>query len=63
MMTTQGLAFMLRLIAVALGAISLKQDDAMSPMAYVISFFVVSLAQQALETRSLLSSATVKVIS
>lgn len=63
LMTTQGLAFMLRLLAVGVGAIVLKQNAALSPFAFVISFFVVSLAQQALETRSLLSSATVKVIS
>ena len=62
-MTTQGLSFMLRMLAVALGAVVLKQDPTLSPMAYVIAFFVASLGQQVLETRSLLSGATVKVIS
>ncbi len=63
-MTTLGLSFMLRLMAVGLGAVVIKQNPALSPFAFVIAFFVVSLSQQVLETRSLLSSATpVKVIS
>lgn len=63
-MTTLGLSFMLRLMAVGLGAVVLKQNPELSPFAFVIAFFVVSLSQQVLETRSLLSSATpVKVIS
>ena len=60
LVTAQGLAFMLRLIAVGVGAVSLKQNEALSPMAFVIAFFVVSLSQQALETRSLLTGATRK---
>lgn len=63
MMTAQGLAFMFRLLAVGLGAVVMKQDAALSPMAFVIAFFVVSLCQQALETHSLLSGTKVKVIS
>jgi len=60
LVTAQGLAFMLRLIAVGVGAVSLKQNEALSPMAFVIAFFVVSLSQQALETRSLLTGTTRK---
>lgn len=63
MMTAQGLAFLLRLVAVGVGAVVLKQNDTMSPMAFVIAFFTVSLAQQVLETKSLLAGATMKVIS
>ena len=63
-MTTLGLSFMLRLMAVGLGAVVMKQNPELSPFAFVIAFFVVSLSQQVLETRSLLSSATpVKVTS
>ena len=63
-MTTLGLSFMLRLMAVGLGAVVIKQNPELSPFAFVIAFFVVSLSQQVLETRSLLSSATpVKVTS
>lgn len=63
-MTTLGLSFMLRLMAVGLGAVVLKQHPPLSVFAFVIAFFVVSLSQQVLETRSLLSLATpVKVIS
>ncbi|MDP1830271.1 MAG: hypothetical protein Q8L48_43805 [Archangium sp.] len=72
MMTAQGLAFLLRLVAVGVGAVILKQNDTMSllsprgassPFAFVIAFFAVSLAQQVLETKSLLAGATMKVIS
>ena len=63
LMTAQGLAFMLRLLAVGLGAVVLRQDESLSAMAFVIAFFVVSLGQQALETRSLLSGSSTKVIS
>lgn len=51
----QGLAFMLRLLAVGVGAVAIKQAE-LSPFAFVISFFVVSLSQQVLETRSLLAA-------
>ncbi|MFZ5439094.1 MAG: hypothetical protein ACOZQL_03755 [Myxococcota bacterium] len=51
----QGLAFLLRLIAVGVGAVAMKQSD-LSPFAFVISFFVVSLAQQVVETRTLLAA-------
>lgn len=65
LMTAQGLAFMLRLLAVGLGAAVVRQDESLSPMAFVIAFFVVSLGQQVLETRTLLSGSgtNVKVIS
>ena len=61
LMTAQGLAFMLRLVAVGLGAVLLRQDESLSAMAFVIAFFVVSLGQQVLETRSLLSGSSTKV--
>lgn len=60
LMTAQVLAFMLRLIAVGVGAVAVKQNEALSPMAFVIAFFVVSAAQQMLETRNLLAG-TAKV--
>lgn len=60
LLTAQGLAFMLRLIAVGLGAFALQQNG-LAPMPFVISFFVVSLAQQVLETRSLLATHPTKV--
>lgn len=60
MMTSLGLTFMLRLLTVAMGAIVLKQNESLSPIAFVIAFFVSSLLQQLLETRSLLSSLPVK---
>lgn len=56
MMTSLGLTFMLRLLTVGLGAVVMKQHASLSPFAFVIAFFVSSLLQQALETRSLLSS-------
>lgn len=56
LMTAQGLSFFLRLIVVGVGAFALKGE--LSPMAYVLSFFAVSLPQQALETRALLSGTT-----
>lgn len=59
-MAAQVLAFMLRLIAVGVGAVAVKQAEALSPMAFVIAFFAVSVAQQMLETRNLLAG-TVKV--
>ena len=55
LMTAQMLAFFLRLLVVGVGAFGLQQNG-LSAMHFVISFFVVSLAQQALETRSLLSA-------
>jgi hypothetical protein len=53
LVTAQVLSFMLRLIAVGVGALALKLNDG-SPMTFVIAFFIVSLAHQALETRTLL---------
>ncbi len=55
LLAAQGLAFMLRLIAVGVGAVAVNQA-ALSPVAFVIAFFVVSLAQQVLETKSLLTA-------
>lgn len=60
LLTAQGLAFMLRLVAVGIGAFALVQNG-QSAMPFVISFFVVSLAQQVLETRSLLATQPTKV--
>ena len=60
MMTALGLTFMLRLLTVAMGAIALKQNDSLSPIAFVIAFFISSLLQQLLETRSLLGNLPVK---
>ncbi len=51
----QGSSFMLRLLAVMTGALAIRKLE-LSVVAFVISFFVVSLAQQALETRSLLAN-------
>lgn len=55
-LTGQALAFMVRILAVGGGAIALKQNGTLSPMAFVVSFMVISLGQQALETRSLLTA-------
>lgn len=52
LVTAQGLAFLLRLSVVGVGAFALRGE--LSPIAYVIAFFAVSLPQQALETKSLL---------
>lgn len=60
LLTAQGLAFMLRLMAVGVGAFAMNANG-LSPMQFVISFFVVSLAQQVLETRSLLTTHPTKV--
>lgn len=56
LVTAQGLSFLLRLIVVGVGAFALR--GALSPIAYVIAFFAVSLPQQALETKSLLKGST-----
>lgn len=55
LMTAQMLTFFLRLLVVGVGAFGTQQND-LSPVYFVIAFFVVSLAQQVLETRSLLSA-------
>jgi hypothetical protein len=60
MMTSLGLTFMLRLLTVAMGAIVLKQSESLSPIAFVIAFFISSLLQQLLEMRSLLGNLPVK---
>lgn len=57
LIVAQGSSFMLRLLAVMTGALAIRKLD-LSVVAFVIPFFVVSLAQQALETRTLLASAT-----
>jgi hypothetical protein len=57
LVTAQGLSFLLRLIVVGVGAFALRGGE-LSPIAYVISFFAVSLPQQALETQSLLRGST-----
>lgn len=55
LVTGQTLAFLLRLLAVGVGAFALKQDTAQSPIAFVVAFFAVYLAQQFVEVRSLLA--------
>ena len=60
LMLAQGLAFMLRLLVLGVGAILLKVTQTLDPSAFIIAFFVVSLAQQALEARTLLVAAPVK---
>lgn len=54
LLLAQMAGFFLRLVAVVAGAIFIKQAE-LSPPAFVISFLIVSLAQQVLETRSLLT--------
>ena len=60
LMLAQGLAFMLRLLVLGVGAIVLKVTQTLDPSGFIIAFFVVSLAQQALEARTLLVAAPVK---
>lgn len=57
LVAAQGLSFLLRLVAVGVGAFALR-GWGFSPIAYVLAFFAVSLPQQALETRSLLRGST-----
>lgn len=59
LVTAQGLSFLLRLVVVGVGAFALRGD--LSPIAYVIAFFAVSLPQQALETKSLLSGSNTQM--
>ena len=55
LLAAQGAAFGIRLVAVGVGAFAVK-GYAGSPPAFVISFLVVSLAQQVIEARSLLAA-------
>lgn len=57
LLIAQASSFTLRLLGVAVGALALRQRG-LSPVAFVIAFFIVSLAQQLLETRTLLASLT-----
>lgn len=57
LIVAQGSSFMLRLLAVLTGALAIRKLD-LSVVAFVIPFFIVSLAQQALETRTMLASTT-----
>ncbi len=56
-LAAQLLSFMLRLIGAGLGAFITQQQGG-RPELFVIAFIAVSLAQQALETRNLLSQPT-----
>jgi hypothetical protein len=55
LLAAQGAAFGIRLLAVGVGAFAVKGYDG-SPPAFVISFLIVSLAQQVIEARSLLAA-------
>lgn len=63
LLVAQGFSFLLRLLAVAAGIFALRSEPSASPIAFVITFFVVSLAQQALEMRSLLAARSTPVTS
>jgi hypothetical protein len=56
----QVLTFFLRLLAVGVGALALHQNPLASPVAYVLTFFTVYLAQQFVEVRSLLAARAAK---
>lgn len=53
-LTAQVAGLVLRVVGVGLGAVVMVKAE-WSPMAFVIPFFLVSLAQQALEMKSLLA--------
>lgn len=55
LLAAQGISFMFRLVAVGLGAVVVK-DRGLPFVGFVLSFAVVSLAQQVLETRTLLAA-------
>ena len=57
MLAAQVSTFLLRLLAVGMGAVTIKVAQ-LSPVAFVIAFMVVSLGQQALETHHLLAGVT-----
>jgi hypothetical protein len=59
-LTGQVLTFLLRLLAVGAGALALHGDEQSSPVAFVLTFFLVYLAQQFVEVRSLLAMRAVK---
>lgn len=54
LLTAQVSSFLLRLLGVGAGAFAMKQQE-LSPLLYVVSYFLVSLPQQVLETKSLLA--------
>ena len=56
LMGGQVLSFLLRLLAVGVGAVALKADPDSSPAGFVLAFFAVYMTQQFVETRSLLAS-------
>jgi hypothetical protein len=60
LMGGQVLSFLLRLLAVGVGAVALKADPDSSPAGFVLAFFAVYLTQQFVETRSLLASYATK---
>lgn len=59
-LTGQVLTFFLRLVAIGTGAIALHNDEALSPVAFVLAFFSVYLGQQFVEVRSLLAARAAK---
>lgn len=55
LLSAQVSMFVLRLVAILVGALLLKQDPASSPIAYVLAFFAVYLGQQVVEVKSVLA--------
>lgn len=56
LLAAQGLSFLLRLLALGAGLVGLRFHEGSSPIAFVLAFFAVSLGQQALEMKSLLTA-------
>lgn len=55
LLSAQVSMFLLRLVAVGVGALALRGDEASSPVAFVLAFFAVYLGQQVVEVRSVLA--------
>jgi hypothetical protein len=60
LMTGQVVTFLMRVLAIGAGAIAVHADPAASPVAFVVTFFLVYLAQQFVEVRSLLAAGAAK---
>jgi hypothetical protein len=60
LMSGQVLSFLLRLLAVGVGAAAVKASSGGSPTAFVLAFFAVYLGQQLIETTSLLANYATK---
>ena len=54
-LAVQGLAFAVRLMAIALGGFACKRHD-IDPTAYILAFFGCAMVQQAIEVKFLLSA-------